>query len=182
MPEVTTSEIDAKELPGSLAKVATRLADAFGLPTSSLIPVCLALGGAAAGNSAKAKIPNWPGLLNSALHIALCDDTAGRLSQAVDLLLQPFREFRDAGLLRLRDGNQSLQEQRCLGPIVAEDPLPGQLATLLTVSTDASVLIVYHEEGLRRLLDAVSTSQSPSASEADSVAMCPTLSIHKKAR
>jgi hypothetical protein len=139
------------EFAGSALTITTALATEFGLPPSSLLPLCLALGGAAAGNSARMRLPDWPGLVHPGLSIALCNDKSGRLGQALDLLLQPFRDFRDSQLLRVGDtGGPALRLQ----PVLEEDPLGG-LAQGFVNNPDAAVLVVHHPAGLQFFVDAL---------------------------
>jgi hypothetical protein len=146
----------------SVLNVAWVLAAELGLPPLSLVPVCLALAGAALGNSARIKLPAWAGGVHGGLLIALCNDVAHRLSQVLDLLLQPFRDYRDEELLRLTRAGHPGPSRRSLGAVLLEDPLPGCLAKELSTCPDPSLLVVHHEAGLQSLLEALKKPQGRS--------------------
>ncbi len=93
MSETTDREGEAGFVgPGVIGEVAARVGSNLSLSPYCLLPECYAAIGASLGKAARLQTPVWPGLLNPALHIAL-SDADGRLSQALDFILQPLRDL-----------------------------------------------------------------------------------------
>src|SRR5436190_17583207 len=89
--------------PGLIGEVAAHLGSNFSLSPYCLLPACFAAVAASLGKAARLLTPVWPGLLNPALHVAL-SDADGRLSQALDFILQPLRDLQNE---RFAEENES---------------------------------------------------------------------------
>jgi len=92
-------------------EVVTHLGGVFDLSPYCLLPVSILTVGTAMGPAARLQTPVWPGLLNSALHVALCD-VDGRLSQAVDFILQPLRDLQKARFTEESESTQRWIQER----------------------------------------------------------------------
>jgi len=97
--------------PGVIGEVATQLGSNLSLSPYCLLPESFGAIGGSLGKAARLRTPVWPGLLNPALHIAL-SDADGRLSQALDFILQPLRDLQNERFVEETESTRRWIKQR----------------------------------------------------------------------
>jgi len=92
--------------PELIGEMATHLGTILRLSPYCLLPACLTVVSGAVGKAARLLTPVWPGPLIGGLHLAY-SDADGRLSRALEFILQPLRELQSA---RFMEESESMRK------------------------------------------------------------------------
>src|SRR4051812_2569071 len=91
----TESILDSTWLSEGVGEEITHVASMLRVQPWSLFVAYLNFIAMAAGNTFKLRTPIFPYALNLALDCIVCNDDRSRLSQVIDFLAQPLRDFQD---------------------------------------------------------------------------------------
>jgi hypothetical protein len=109
--EGTECIIDTTRLSEGVGEGIMHLASILRVQPWSLFVAFLNFIGMAAGNTFKIRTPIFPYALNLALDLIVCDDDQSRLSQVIDFLAQPLRDFQDGFLAGIDACGRTLMEK-----------------------------------------------------------------------